>query len=160
MTRVAVVDNGVHEGITLEQCVAIADDGTVLPRPGEAGLTHGTACARIIREACDSACLASVRVLDEHMMGSPPQLIRGISWAVDHGYQIVNVSAGTLNRAWYPALRQLANRAASCGSVIVAACHNAGICSLPAALGNAIGVRVGTLSGVTGDLCLLHGDLC
>ena len=66
---------------------------------------HGTACAGIVRALAPECELYSVRVLGAGFKGSGPVLLAGLRWAVEQGFDVINMSLSTTKR-------QFAERAA------------------------------------------------
>lgn len=137
--RVAVLDSGVdgtHPMITgLDRSVGIvadADGGfsvTECEPVDSAG--HGTACAGVISSIAPAASLTSVRVLTNGKHGTGAGLIAGLSWAIDEGYDVINMSLSTGKPQFVLALHDLADRAYFRRCVIVASAHNMPVRSFP-----------------------------
>ena len=137
--RVAVLDSGVdatHPMITgLERSVGIipdADGGFAVAdcEPHDAA-GHGTACAGLISSIAPGAALTSVRVLTNGKSGSGAGLLAGLTWAIDEGYDVVNMSLSTAKEQFCLALHDLADRAYFRRTVIVASAHNMPVRSFP-----------------------------
>ena len=92
---------------------------------------HGTACAGIIRELAPECELASVRVLGEGFVGSGPVLVEGLRWAIEQGYDVINMSLSTTKREFCEALHDLADAAYFQRSIVVASAHNMPVASYP-----------------------------
>ena len=60
---------------------------------------HGTACAGVVRSIAPDAELHSVRVLGAGFTGSGRVLLAGLRWAVDQGFDVINMSLSTTKRA-------------------------------------------------------------
>jgi subtilisin len=137
--RVAVVDSGVEAdhplvgGIGRSVAVSVDDDGKATVEDDDAGdlCGHGTACAAVIRGIAPASQIDSVRVLGAGFTGSGPVLIAGVSWAIEQGYDIVNLSLSTTKQQFQAALHDLADDAWFRRSVIVAAAHNMPVKSYP-----------------------------
>jgi len=141
--RVCVVDTGVEHGHPVVGPV----DGSYEVVPGPEGLRvvsngplpdgtgdgcgHGTACAGIIRRVAPGCEIHSVRVLGEGFTGTGDALLTGLRWAVDQGFQVVNMSLSTTRRQFADALRALADDAFFTGTVLVASAHNTPVESFP-----------------------------
>lgn len=137
--RVCVVDSGVDAGHPLvggvERAVAPVPgpDGEPVIGPDEAGDVsgHGTACAGIIRSLAPRCSLTSARVLGPDLGGSAADLLAGLAWAIDEGFDVVNLSLSTRKRAVVPELHELADRAYFRGTLLVACAHNLPVESFP-----------------------------
>lgn len=92
---------------------------------------HGTACASVIRSIAPAVSLTSVRVLTEAMYGTGAALLAGLSWAIDQGFDVINMSLSTTKAQFCPTLRELADRAYFRRSVLVASAHNMPVLSFP-----------------------------
>ena len=56
---------------------------------------HGTACAGIVRSIAPDCRLFSVRVLGAGFTGSGTALLGGLRWAVEQGFDVINMSLST-----------------------------------------------------------------
>jgi len=92
---------------------------------------HGTACASVIRSIAPDVSLTSVRVLTEAAYGSGAALLAGLSWAIDQGFDLINMSLSTTKAQFCPSLRELADRAYFRRTVLVASAHNMPVLSFP-----------------------------
>lgn len=137
--RVAVLDSGVdgsHPMIgRLDRAVSVVtgpgsevrvDDCEPVDVAG-----HGTACAGLISSIAPGAALTSVRVLTDGKSGSGSGLIAGLEWAIDQGFDIVNMSLSTAKTQFCLALHELADRAYFRRTVLVASAHNMPLRSFP-----------------------------
>jgi len=136
--RVCIVDSGVdgdHElvgGVARSVVVSVVD-GEISVEPDTVGdvCGHGTACAGIVRSIAPDCELHSVRVLGEGFQGSGPVLIAGLRWAVEQGYDVINMSLSTTKRQFVPELHELADAAYFHRGLIVASAHNMPVHSYP-----------------------------
>jgi subtilisin len=137
--RVAIVDSGVdgaHAAVGgVDRAVAIETDAQGVERAVQDGrgdlCGHGTACAGIVRGLAPACGIASVRVLGEQASGGAGALIAGMRWAVEEGYDVVNMSLSTTRRQFAEALHELADDAYFGRTVIVASAHNVPVESFP-----------------------------
>ncbi len=137
---IAVVDTGVtgtHPDLASKLCSGVAFLGsTGIPGTGLGavdGNGHGTHVAGIAAAAAGDgigvagvapdARIIPVRVLDAHGGGSTSDVARGITWAVDHGAEVINLSLGG---SYSVAIAAALDYAESRGVVVVAAAGNAG----------------------------------
>jgi subtilisin len=147
--RVAVLDSGVdrsHPMISkLDRSVGVVPAST--PPDGGAGqgnsdfsvvecepadtAGHGTACAGIIASIAPAASLTSVRVLTNGKHGTGAGLIAGLRWAIDEGYDVINMSLSTGKSQFILSLRELADEAYFRRCVLVASAHNLPVRSYP-----------------------------
>ena len=137
--RVCLLDSGVDAdhpmvgGLDGALDVVEADDGTFTVTPADVGdaAGHGTACASVIRSVAPAVSLTSVRVLSGGRFGSGPALLAGLAWAVEQGFDVINMSLSTTKAAFREDLRDLADRAYFRRCVIVASAHNMPVRSYP-----------------------------
>jgi subtilisin len=133
--RVAVIDSGIEAGHpALEGCVDV-DDGIAigLTETGDIGeqlgphddlFGHGTACAGIIHQIAPEARVISVRVLSGPWGGKSAVFLRGLAWAVDQGFEVINLSLGTSKRDWALPFYEVCDEAYFRGSLVVTAANN------------------------------------
>lgn len=137
-----MVDSGIDaghpdlEGTVDDQSgiVVTVDQGgevVVTPGPHDDAFGHGTACAGIIHGLAPEASIASVRVLGEGLGGKANAFLAGLGWAVEHGFDIINLSLGTSRRDWALAFYEVCDRAYFQGSFVVTAANNVARPSFP-----------------------------
>jgi subtilisin len=137
--RVCIVDSGIEAGHPRVGPVDSAfvarqdEDGNVAIVTDEEGDVsgHGTACAGIIREIAPDCGLHSVRVLGPEATGGGGPLMAGLEWAVEQGFDVVNLSLSTRRRDFADALRELADAAYFQRTVLVCSAHNLPVESFP-----------------------------
>jgi len=140
--RVAVVDSGIDaDHPDLEGCVdrdggvvvSLGEDGEpmVTPGPHEDMFGHGTACAGIIHRLAPDARITSIRVLGAGLSGKSNVFLAGLAWAVEQGFDIVNLSLGTGKRDWALPFYELCDRAYFRGTFVVTAANNMSRPSFP-----------------------------
>lgn len=137
--RVCVVDSGVdgdHPMVApVEQSWELTQDETgqyrveVCAARDTAG--HGTACAGIIRSIAPRVSLSSIRVLTDGNHGSGHALLVGLQYAIDEGFDLINMSLSTSKPEYRLPLAQLADQAYFRRSVLVVAAHNLPVVSFP-----------------------------
>jgi subtilisin family serine protease len=137
--RVAILDSGVEFGHPMvgELAGAVAmsideNEDPVASEDTEGDLCgHGTACAGIVRSLAPEAEIYSVRVLGENFTGSGKVLLAGLRWAVQQGYDVINMSLSTTKKQFGDLLREVADNAYFRKTVLVAAAHNMPVESFP-----------------------------
>jgi subtilisin len=137
--RVCIVDSGVDGdhplvgGLAGAVAVSTGPDGEIAIGPDEEGdaCGHGTACAGIVRTLAPECELWSVRVLGAGFKGSGRVLIGGLRWAVEEGFDVVNLSLSTTKRDFATLLHELADTAYFRRTVLVASAHNMPVESFP-----------------------------
>lgn len=131
--RVAVVDSGIENshpavaGRVKTFAAFTADkDGKIEAdlEPHDDSFGHGTACADAILRLAPEAELASVRVLGQFLRGKGPVFAAGLRWAIEQGYQVVNLSLGTTQKDYAGLFHELADLAYFKGTVLVTAANN------------------------------------
>lgn len=140
--RVAIVDSGVEaDHADLEGCVD-ADGGVVValgesgepeitPGPHDDVFGHGTACAGIIHRIAPDARITSVRVLGAGLTGKSNVFLAGLAWAVEQGFDVINLSLGTGRRDWALPFYEMCDRAYFRGVFLVTAANNLARPSFP-----------------------------
>jgi subtilisin len=137
--RVAILDSGVdgsHRMIPrLERSVGVVagEDGAFSVTDCEPvdNAGHGTACAGLISSIAPAAALTSVRVLTNGRNGTGAGLLAGLEWAIDQGFDVINLSLSTGKQQFCLALHDLADRAYFRRCVLVASAHNMPVRSYP-----------------------------
>lgn len=149
--RVAVIDSGVDahhpdlEGaVDADGAVAVVldDNGETVDQFGPHGdsFGHGTACAGIIHSLAPAARITSVKVLGSGPGGRAAAFLRGLGWAIEQGFDVINLSIGTNRREWALPFYELCDRAYFRGSVVVTAANNVTTPSFPSLYGTVISV--------------------
>lgn len=143
--KIGILDTGVADRLAILRGAirthhTVADNGRLVRNwQGDDVLGHGTACAWVLKNLVPDAELHQVRIFGRSLREPGEKLLAGLDFAIDQGWDIINVSLGTAG--FRDELFDLAARAADRGIVIVAAAHNeAGRRSFPAELPNVIGV--------------------
>jgi subtilisin len=137
--RVCILDSGIEAGHPLVGAVQAAysisvddsDDPIVSDDDSGDQVGHGTACAGIIRGLAPQCELISVRVLGDGYKGSGKVLLAGLRWAIEQGYDVVNMSLSTTKRDFAALLHELADNAYFRRTVLVASAHNMPVESFP-----------------------------
>src|SRR5919205_3204929 len=137
--RVCILDSGVQPDHRLvgevEGAVALrkTDEGEIVVEDDTEGdlCGHGTACAGIVRALAPDCRLFSVRVLGAGFKGSGVVLLEGLRWAVDEGFDVINMSLSTTKKQFASILHELADNAYFRRTVLVASAHNMPVESYP-----------------------------
>jgi len=137
--RVCIVDSGIERDHPLvgevQEAVAVSvgEDGeAVVVEDTEGDLCgHGTACAGIVRSFAPDCELTSARVLGAGFTGSGDVLLAGLRWAIEQGFDLVNMSLSTTKRRFATELHELADAAYFRRMTIVASAHNMPVESYP-----------------------------
>lgn len=137
--KVCVLDSGVERGHPLigdvQRSVAARklEDGTFEVADDDEGdlCGHGTACAGIIRALAPECDIVSVRVLGAGYTGSAGAMLRGLEWAIEQGFDVVNMSLSTTKKQYVDRLHELADIAYFKRTMLVASAHNMPVESFP-----------------------------
>ena len=137
--RVCILDSGIEVGHPLVgdvqglYAISLGEEGETIVSDDEQGDTcgHGTACAGIVRSLAPECELHSVRVLGGGYTGSGKVLVAGLRWAIEQGFDVVNMSLSTTKRDLAGTLRELADSAYFQRTVLVASAHNMPVESFP-----------------------------
>ena len=136
--RVCILDSGVEAGHPLvgevERSITVLDedDEPVIVDDDAGDVSgHGTACAGIIRSLAPEVILGSARVLGADVNGRFATLRAGIAWAIDEGYDVLNLSLAVRSRQFALDLSELADRASHAGTILVCSAHNLPVESYP-----------------------------
>lgn len=146
--RVCVVDSGVDGAHPLvgevEEAWQVetgaAGQPQVVPCPPRDQAGHGTACAGIIRAVAPRARLSSVRVLTDGKVGSGAALLAGLEYAIEAGFDLINMSLSTTRPEFRLRLAELADRAYFRRCVLVVSAHNLPVQSYPWTFSSVISV--------------------
>jgi len=136
---VCILDSGVEAGHPLvgevqrSVSVSIGENEEVLVQDDTEGdlCGHGTACAGIVRGLAPDCDLVSVRVLGAGFTGSGGVLLAGLRWAVEQGFNVINMSLSTTKRQFAGLLHELTDTAYFRRTVLVASAHNMPVESYP-----------------------------
>jgi subtilisin len=137
--RVCILDSGVepaHPVVgALESAVVISvdeNDEPVVEEDTEGDVSgHGTACAGIVRALAPEVGISSVRVLGAKFTGSGGVLLAGLRYAIEQGFDVINMSLSTTKKPFATILHELADSAYFKRSVLVASAHNMPVESYP-----------------------------
>jgi subtilisin len=136
--RVCVLDSGIELDHPLvgkvQRSLAVTRDGDAVEvADDDAGdlCGHGTACAGIVRSLAPACELTSVRVLGAGYTGSGPILLAGLEWAIEQGFDVINMSLSTTKKQFAETLHELADAAYFRRTMLVASAHNMPVESFP-----------------------------
>ena len=137
--KVCILDSGIEEGHPMvggvDGAVAVEvgeDEEITVVDDVEGDLCgHGTACAGIVRSLAPDASIFSVRVLGAGFTGSGTALLGGLRWAVDHGFDVINMSLSTTKSRFAGLLHEVADAAYFRRTLLIASAHNMPVESYP-----------------------------
>ncbi|HEX3618004.1 MAG TPA: S8 family serine peptidase [Solirubrobacteraceae bacterium] len=135
---VCIIDSGVdpsHPRVgTVASSFGVADAAgelqVAVDRAGDL-FGHGTACAGIIRSLAPECNVHSLRVLGGELTGNGDVLARGLRWAIEERFDLINLSLSTTKHQIAAQLRELADLAYFRNVSIVASAHNMPVESYP-----------------------------
>ncbi len=137
--RVCILDSGVEAthplvgGLESAVVISMGDDDEVMADEDTEGDVsgHGTACAGIVRRLAPEASISSVRVLGSNFKGSGAVLLGGLRYAIEQGFDVINMSLSTTKKPFASILHELADSAYFRRTVLVASAHNMPVESYP-----------------------------
>ena len=104
--------------------------------------SHGTTCAAIIKKYAEEACIGSIKILnDTNKKAMKYQLIKALYWCAQNSVRLTHLSLGTIDFRDFDEIKECINDVTRQGLIVVAACNNRNVYTLPACLHNVIGVR-------------------
>ncbi|HSG87038.1 MAG TPA: S8 family serine peptidase [Candidatus Limnocylindrales bacterium] len=131
---VAIIDSGIERDhpdvggrLVRSVVVELDEDGEPVVRDDVEArdvVGHGTACAGIIHGLAPGADLLSVRVLGPDNRGKGAVFAAGLSWAIEAGAGVVNLSLSSKSEAMFGAFHELADRAYFANTLLVSAANN------------------------------------
>ncbi|WP_328992384.1 S8 family serine peptidase [Kribbella sp. NBC_01245] len=137
--RVCILDSGVDAshplvgGVEGAFSIVLDDTGALAVAAVEPADSagHGTACAGIIRSIAPAAAITSMRVLTDAATGTGHALLTGLDWAINEGFDVINLSLATTKADYILALYELADRAYFRRCTLVVSAHNLPVRSFP-----------------------------
>jgi subtilisin len=136
--KICVLDSGVdldHPLVGVVQrsvAISIHQDEVLIEEDTAGDLCgHGTACAGVIRSLAPECELVSVRVLGAGYTGSGAVLLEGLRWAIEQGFDVINMSLSTTKQKFAGLLHELADSAYFRRTMLVASAHNMPVESYP-----------------------------
>jgi len=145
---IAVIDDGINERVynigPLKYNIEINPELKLnLGKTFNGDLTgHGTTCAAIIKKYAPETQLSSIKILNSQShSGEKNQLIKALYWCAENGIKLVNLSLGSINFRDFIEIKNCINEVVGAGLVIVAACNNNNMYTVPASLTNVIGIK-------------------
>lgn len=148
--EIAVIDDGVNEhlynikelnnSIEIDEQLLVKESMTI----NKNTISHGTICAAIIKLYAPQSSISSIKILNScNKRGEKNQLIKALYWCLENGIKIVNLSAGTIDFRDFNEIKRCVNEVTKKGLIIIAACNNRNIYTVPASLTSVIGVQCG-----------------
>jgi subtilisin family serine protease len=142
--KIAVVDSGVnvrHPHICAPTRGVVFDSGSD-DLSSDDSVGHGTAVTAAIQEKAPDAEYYALKLFGASLRATSERLIAAITWTIENRMDIVNLSLGTTNFDRREELERLLERAASGGTLLVAARSAGQQPVLPGVLEGVIGVEV------------------
>jgi len=147
--RVGIIDTGVDsahddlQGRLKASYDVVVEGGGVQVVARERGVDavgHGTACAGIIHRLAPDAALYDVRALGSGPTNTGAKLVHGLKFAIEQGWDVINLSLGTNAERLRDPLSKLADLAYYKGVLLIAAKDNHAERAYPAALSSLVAV--------------------
>lgn len=149
--RVVVVDSGVnprhsHVGGRIGGAGIFRGEDGAIRRGSDYrdSSGHGTAIAAVIRHVAPGADLFALKIFNGALSTTPDLLEAALSYALQAGARVVNLSLGMAASAGAPSLRALCGDAVKAGIILVASARNgskSNDASVPASYEEVIGVK-------------------
>lgn len=146
--RIGLLDTGVDSrhpelqgkvAAHYEARIDVRQGRVVAVAQGEDPNEHGTSCAGILSRLAPEAEIHSVQIIGNHPRDSPLKLIAGFRFAIEQGWDVININAGAGTP--HVELRALAEAAERAGLIVVAAKDNRpDVAGFPAAFPNVLAV--------------------
>ena len=149
--EVAIIDSGIdathedlHGSVTRAVRVVEAETGIAIEsaslEENNDDFGHGAAVASVLHSIAPEAKLIDIKVLNEFNACTGDILIKGLKWALEQGYPIINMSLATAKEKFRNDLHALCEQAYLQGTLIVASRRNVGPIGFPAYFSNVISV--------------------
>ena len=150
--QVAVIDSGIDPGHPLldgsvTRGVVVVPDGEIDNKyqvedddPPRDLFGHGTACAGIVHAIAPQAEICSVRVLGLDLTGKALQFAEGLRWAIENGFEVINLSLSTSHGQYFGIFHKLADEAYFQKAILVSAANNLPLPSFPSLYSSVISV--------------------
>ncbi len=84
--------------------------------------------------------IISVRVLNEDLRGKGAAFVEGLSWAIERGVQVANLSLSSKSESLYSTFHELADEAYFRNVALVSAANNVNVASYPSLFSSVISV--------------------
>jgi subtilisin family serine protease len=150
--NVAVIDSGIDPEHPLldgsvTRGVVVVPDGEIDNKyqvedddPPRDLFGHGTACAGIVHAIAPQAEICSVRVLGMDLTGKALQFAEGLRWAIENGFEVINLSLSTSHGQYFGIFHKLADEAYFNNAILVSAANNLPLPSFPSLYSSVVSV--------------------
>ena len=136
---IALIDDGIetslYPNIRVKYDLSVGEDCIVRNRDAEERIItdHGTTCARTIAKYAPHAEFCSLRIFHkQELRASCAQLVAAMEWCLVARIPIVHMSLGSSQPSDYKKIRSIVARMIQQRQIIVAACSNSEVYSVPA----------------------------
>lgn len=162
--KVAIIDDGINELYISSKChnYQITEGEVQSLRINnnniQHNLTHGTICAAIFCNYTSNYEIHSLQIMQsgQHKT-NVHHLVTALTWCLTHHIQLVHLSLGSIYFGDFEVINQMISELVSHNVIIVAACNNKNITTMPASLPGVIGVRCDPL-GQLGEGQFFYND--
>lgn len=144
---VVVIDDGINNSLSnigeLKYDMVIDDELDIRQRSVAIdSISHGTMCASIIKKYAPNQMLSSIQILDDSThRGNKYKLIEALKWCDTHNIRLVSLSLGTIDFRDYIEIKNCVFNLHNENMILIAACNNKNVYTVPASLPNVIGVK-------------------
>lgn len=149
--QVAIIDSGIdatHPDLlgSVEKAVRVVEKEDTISVESAAAdennddFGHGTAVASVIHSIAPAARLVDIKVLNEFNACTGDILVKGLEWALEQKFPVINMSLATAKEKFRDAIHDLCEQAYLQGTLIVASKRNMGPIGFPAFFSNVISV--------------------
>ena len=103
--------------------------------------SHGTECAQIITKYCSEVIISSIKL--DKLVGrtsNKHHLLKALNYCFGKSFNVIHMSIGTTSYSDFVEIKEIVDKLTDSGKIIIAACNNKNIYTVPACLSNVIGV--------------------
>ncbi|MBP1904015.1 hypothetical protein J2Z32_000632 [Paenibacillus turicensis] len=160
--QVAIIDDGINEHFipfNLHNYEVKEGEVSLINNhfsPNE--LTHGTICSAIFCHYASNYEIHSLQIMQsgQHKT-NVKHLVTALTWCLTHDIQLIHLSLGSIYFDDFKIISQIISELINHNVIIVAACNNKNITTMPASLPGVIGVRCDPL-GQLGEGQFYYND--
>ncbi|MGG0822569.1 S8 family serine peptidase [Paenibacillus turicensis] len=160
--QVAIIDNGVNPYFISSYFnsyeVKQGKVYSISNHSSQNELTHGTICAAIFCNYTSNHEIHSLQIMQfDQRKTNVNDLVTALTWCLTNHIQLIHLSLGSIYFGDFEAINQIISKLLSHNVIIVAACNNKNVTTIPASLPGVIGVRCDPL-GQLGEGQFFYND--
>ena len=145
MLHVCIIDDGIDEkqlGILLHADIEITEDGIISEQFSHdyTADSHGTLCTGILLKSSPSIKLSSIKLKKTKKVSNSSHLVEALVYTLKLNVDVVHMSLGSTTYSDTSNIRGVIQELIERGIIIIAACNNKNIFTVPACLPKVIGV--------------------